>query len=217
MSIPVSDFLTRVNEIATEGPKYRLGGYGKDGTCDCIGLSIGAIRRAGGVWKGTHGSNYAARYEIDGLTRTSLETIYPGMQVFKAREKGHARWSLPGRYAGHKDQRDYYHAGVVTSVNPLCITHSTGTGLPSSIKEDTALGAWEWGGRLKKVGYDEAAMPGNAGADTGNAAEAVAPSPVVTAAVIHTQNGRPLNIRAKPTKTCGLYWKLPCGAPVDVL
>ena len=40
-----------------------------DGTCDCIGLIIGAIRRAGGSWTGTHGSNYAARSEMTGLRR----------------------------------------------------------------------------------------------------------------------------------------------------
>ena len=65
-TITLSSFLEKIREIASENPKYRSGGSGKDGTCDCIGLIIGAIRRAGGSWPGTHGSNYAARYETGG-------------------------------------------------------------------------------------------------------------------------------------------------------
>ena len=57
--IQLSDFLTQIAAIAAESPSYRLGGDGSDGTCDCVGLIIGAIRRAGGQWAGTHGSNYA--------------------------------------------------------------------------------------------------------------------------------------------------------------
>ena len=57
-------FIAQVEAIAQASPVYRLGGDGSDGTCDCIGLVIGAIRQAGGAWMGTHGSNYAARYEI---------------------------------------------------------------------------------------------------------------------------------------------------------
>ena len=40
-------WLSKVDEIAAEGPSYKLGHDGSDGTCDCIGLIIGAIRRAG--------------------------------------------------------------------------------------------------------------------------------------------------------------------------
>ncbi len=67
MAVSLSDFMEKVEEIATETPRYRKGGSGKDGTCDCIGLIIGAIRRAGGSWPGLHGSNYAARSETENL------------------------------------------------------------------------------------------------------------------------------------------------------
>lgn len=33
--------------IAEETPEYRLGGDGSDGSCDCVGLGIGALRRMG--------------------------------------------------------------------------------------------------------------------------------------------------------------------------
>lgn len=48
-------FLEKVQEITASKPTYKLGHDGSDGTCDCIGLIIGAIRRAGGSWTGTHG------------------------------------------------------------------------------------------------------------------------------------------------------------------
>ncbi|MBQ9632239.1 MAG: hypothetical protein IJV04_04895, partial [Lachnospiraceae bacterium] len=62
--ISVTDFLARVEQIAAEEPGYQLGHSGDDNQCDCIGLIIGAIRRAGGQWRGIHGSNYAARNEL---------------------------------------------------------------------------------------------------------------------------------------------------------
>lgn len=205
-------FLTRVLEIAGEAPKYRLGGYGRDGTCDCIGLTIGAIRRAGGTWSGTHGSNYAARYQMRELERNTVSNLYPGKQVYKAREAGASNNKLPSRYASHPDQRDYYHAGVVTSVDPINITHSTGTGKASSIRVDTSLGAWAWGGRLKLVNYD---APVETPVEAPMAALADAEIP--TTAVVTTANGGPLKMRNKPTKTCGSYRNIPCGAEVTVL
>ena len=83
--VAVDDFLRGVQEIKSEAPTYREGGDGSDGTCDCIGLIIGAIRRAGGRWTGTHGSNYAARFAVDGLFRqVDAADLEPGWLVFKA-------------------------------------------------------------------------------------------------------------------------------------
>ena len=44
--IPLEQFLREIRNIRALNPIYRLGGSGVDGTCDCIGLIIGAIRRA---------------------------------------------------------------------------------------------------------------------------------------------------------------------------
>lgn len=41
--VHMQSWLNKVDEIAAEGPSYKLGHDGSDGTCDCIG----AIRRAG--------------------------------------------------------------------------------------------------------------------------------------------------------------------------
>ena len=142
-----SDFLVRVAEIAAEEPSYRRGGSGKDGTCDCIGLIIGAIRRAGGSWTGTHGSNYAARYEMIYLKQIKNSSeLTVGEVVYKSRAPGDDKYDLPPKYTG-ADRLDYYHAGVVMSVSPLRIQHMT-TPKPMI---DTKLGKWQWRGWLKKI------------------------------------------------------------------
>lgn len=63
----VDEFLRKVMAIKAERPKYRLTGYGADGTCDCIGLVIGAIRRMKLKYSGIHGTNWATRREVDTL------------------------------------------------------------------------------------------------------------------------------------------------------
>ena len=59
--LSLTEFLSAIEEIASENPSYRKGGSGFDGTCDCIGLIIGALALAGFKWPGVHGSNWAAR------------------------------------------------------------------------------------------------------------------------------------------------------------
>lgn len=69
-----------------------------------------------------------------------------GNLVFKAREPGEDKYDLPSSYKNHPDQRDYYHVGVVTSIDPLVISHCTG--VPGGIKKDNKLGAWHYTGKL---------------------------------------------------------------------
>ncbi|MBQ9252074.1 MAG: hypothetical protein IJ188_05515, partial [Clostridia bacterium] len=138
-------------------PSYRTGGSGKDGTCDCIGLIIGALRRAGGKWPGLHGSNYAARKELVSLKRIdSSNDLSLGDLVFKAYVPSSKGYNLPARYKPGGsyftgDLLDYYHVGVVTSKNPLHITHMTSP----SAKVDTSLGKWSYHGFLKAFSKDE--------------------------------------------------------------
>ena len=153
LAVSLSDFMEKVEEIAAENPRYRKGGSGKDGTCDCIGLIIGAIRRAGGSWPGLHGSNYAARSETENLReiRTAGD-LQPGELVYKAYEPGERGYDLPARYrkggsAYTGDLRDYYHVGVVLSAAPLRILHMTDPGP----RTDTGLGQWSWHGECKRI------------------------------------------------------------------
>ena len=147
--IQLSDFLTHIAAIAAESPSYRLGGDGSDGTCDCIGLVIGAIRRAGGRWSGTHGSNWAARNAVVSLEENPV--LKPGLLVFKARSPQDTGYDLPERYLSGSDLNDYYHVGVVTNTAPLEITHCTSAGSVNGIAVDTKLGQWRFGGALTMV------------------------------------------------------------------
>lgn len=153
MAVDVKKFLTRVEEIAAEGPGYQHGHSGDDHLCDCIGLIIGAIRRAGGQWRGTHGTNYAARQEMKYIRKIeNTGDLKAGEVVYKAYEPGVGGYNLPARYErggdGYTgDMRDYYHIGVVISVSPLRIRHMT-TPKP---KMDTSLGKWAYHGWLKKI------------------------------------------------------------------
>ena len=60
----VKTFLNLVLQIQSEAPRYKLGGFGLNGICDCIGLIKGALIRGGAGWGKTHGSNYVLRYEM---------------------------------------------------------------------------------------------------------------------------------------------------------
>ena len=140
------DFLAQVQAIADEQPVYRLGGDGSDGSCDCIGLIIGACRRCGVEWPGIHGSNWAARNVTDSMSRIPrASALSPGDLVYKALKPSSSGYDLPARYAAHFDTKDYYHVGVVTGVSPLRITHCTS---PHGIAVDTRLGHWQYSGRL---------------------------------------------------------------------
>ena len=62
-------FLSKIQLIKGLKPKYVSGGSGTNGTCDCVGLVIGALRRAGIKYTGIHGSNWFARKELVSLDK----------------------------------------------------------------------------------------------------------------------------------------------------
>ena len=177
--VTMESFLRGVDAIAEEKPTYRLGHDGSDGTCDCIGLIIGAIRRAGGEWKGTHGSNWAARNAMDTLHAvTDPGDLQVGQAVFKAAEPGQSGYNLPDRYKGDADKHDYYHVGVVRSVSPLEIVHCTGPG----IVRDRKMGKWNYAGWLRMVSH---------GTDEGEATG-------MQTAVVIAESGSTVNLRKTP-------------------
>ena len=199
--VDVKHFLAYVEEIAAEEPGYQHGHSGDDHLCDCIGLIIGAIRRAGGQWHGTHGSNYAARYEVRQLLPiTKAADLTPGDAVFKSLNPGEQGYDLPAKYKG--DLRDYYHVGVVVSVTPLRIRHMT-TPKP---KMDTKLGNWKWYGKLKKIDYGEEHTPVEE-------KEPVSEQTNYKAKVVG--NGA-LNMRREPSKESVRVMQIPVGSVVTV-
>lgn len=189
MSVSKKDFLFRVDQIANEQPTYLKGHDGSDGQCDCIGLVIGAIRRAGGSWSGTHGSNYAARREMTTFGKIhSVSDLSVGDVVYKGFSPGAEKYDLPSTYSDDPDQTDYYHVGVVTSVNPLTITHMTSP----TIKRDTKLGAWAYNGQLKEV------------SDGGD-------KPVENIIISGGNTDLPINMRLKPASNSKLVAEIPQG------
>ena len=194
MSIDLHKFLKNIDTIAAEKPSYQLGHDGSDGKCDCIGLIIGAIRRSGGTWDGIHGSNYAARNEMVYLLPvTDVDDLNVGEVVYKASMPGQTNYNLPSHYNRDPDKRDYYHVGVVRSVDPLRIVHCTGPGIVT----DTKLGKWTHRGWLAKVSRE---------GDT--------PMSEITTAVVVADSGSNVNLRSKPDGA--LIDRVPVGATVTV-
>ena len=188
-------WLNKVDEIAAEGPSYKLGHDGSDGTCDCIGLIIGAIRRAGGKWTGTHGSNWTARNAMDELHAVADPgDLQVGQAVFKAAEPGQSGYNLPDRYKGDADTRDYYHVGVVRSVDPLEIVHCTGPG----IVHDNKLGKWNYAGWLRMVSRESEKEDAR-----------------MQTAIVTAESGSTVNLRKTPEGA--LLDRVPVGSEAHVL
>lgn len=204
----VSDFLNGVSAIKAESPTYRSGGDGSDGTCDCIGLVIGGIRRAGGKWPGKHGSNYTARFESESIIRNVMaEDLEVGWVVFKARGPMDQDYDLPDEYrlGGSSytgDIMDYYHVGIVTSVEPLNITHCTKSDTENGIVIDTKQGKWTYASKLKMVKYvkEEECNPMD-----------------VTQATVTSADGNPVKLRPTPSTDKPYLAKVPVGTIVDVI
>ena len=191
-------WLDKVDEISAEGPSYKLGHDGSDGTCDCIGLIIGALNRCGVRWPGIHGSNWAARNAMAWLLPVSdASDLTVGDIVYKARRPGETGYSLPDRYAADPDRADYYHVGVVRSVSPLRIVHCTS---PGGVTTDAKLGKWAYRGGLSLIGE---------ASDTGK---------VVTSmetATVTAESGSTVNLRREPHGA--LVDRVPVGSVVQVM
>ncbi|MBQ7455950.1 MAG: SH3 domain-containing protein [Clostridia bacterium] len=141
-------FITCVLQNAARIQGYELGHDGSDGTSDCIGLIVGAVRLAGESWPGIQGTNYTARYLVRDLAKDGALSV--GGLVFKAKAPGEPGYALPARYENSGDKLDYYHVGVVLQTEPLLIVHCTTGG----IHLDTARGAWRYGAWLNLVAQD---------------------------------------------------------------
>lgn len=149
--ITESQFASGVDRNVSRVTHYESGCDGSgNGGCDCIGLVIGAIRLVGGKWPWTHGTNYAARNRMQGFRKiSSAKELKLHELVYKGKQPGESGYALPDKYKTSGDLTDYYHVGVVTSLNPLKITHCTS--VEGGIKVDTSLGKWGYAGWLDQV------------------------------------------------------------------
>lgn len=197
-------FIEGVNSIYIEQPKYRIGGDGSDGTCDCIGMGRGALKREGVEdVKGMNGTNYAARHTIKNLQKIkSITQLRLGDALLKVRDKDDKDYPLPDQYRkGGNDysqkwgETNFTHIGTVTQINPLRITHMTSP----TAKIDTSLGKWTYFGRLPWVEYSSAPAEDEL---------------VAGWATVWAEKGGTVKMRAKPSTLCRLYWEVPVGAQV---
>lgn len=185
--INASKFVSSVAEIAKTNPTYRTGGRGADGTCDCVGLIMGAMYSQGHGKYPMHSSNYFARYETGNMQRLEDSgQLSPGMAVYKARADNgqlNDRYKVRGRYYTG-DLLDYYHVGIVTKTNPLEITHCTQSGSVNGIARDLSAEGWTHCGQIKGVDLME---------DENGGATMVGHFAMVTSA-----NRQPVKLRSSP-------------------
>lgn len=220
-------FLQMIQKIKSLNPAYKQPGDGSGGVCDCIGLIIGAVRRMGLKWTGIHGSNYAARREAVNLKYiSSVSQLELGDMVLKGvgpDGKGKKpcnngtfthKYELPSRYKKgnsyyNGDLNDYYHAGVVTSVNPLNITHMTSP----RMKVDTSLNQntnspWNYHAKVKPIVSAANKTP----------APVTTPLPSTGAkAVVVSSNGKPVKMRQYPSTSCNTWENLNVGTEVLIV
>lgn len=193
-----AEFVDRVRQIADSNPTYRTGGSGKDGTCDCIGLIMGAL----GKKYDLHSSNYFARYQMRMLDNLLDESqLHIGSIVYKSRRDTsnlNARYQAGGRYY-NGDILDYYHVGVVTEIAPLEITHCTSSGNINGIAYDTSIKPWSHFGDLLDVTFDDTE------------------DDIGMLYTVTTPNGKPVNLRMRPDKNSPKVGEIPVGEDVNVV
>lgn len=207
----VTRFMAKIDQIYNSNPKRREPGDGSDGYCDCIGLIIGAIRRMGYKWNGIHGSNYAARFETMNLKKiTSQAELKVGDIVYKSVPNGNRNWALPSRYfQGGKyytgDMNDYYHVGVVASVNPFTIKH-----MSSKMTTDTKVNVynpWTYYGQSRILVKNASDEPD----------PAPTPEPAFTKAIVVAKQGKTVNMRSGPSKKDRIMVQIKLGETVTIV
>ena len=193
----VSQFLTNVRRIADSQPCYRTGGTGQDGTCDCIGLIMGALGKSYPL----HSTNYFARYQTRNLRAIAgADELRAGDILYKARpDQGglNERYLAGGRY-DTGDRMDYYHAGVVEKTDPLDIVHCTQTSGVNGIARDHELGGWNYAGLPAGVEGDEPQQQGDE-------------------AVVRAGSGSSVNLRTGPSLAAPCLARVPLDTVVSVL
>ena len=193
-----------VLSIYEEQPKYRTGGDGSDGTCDCIGMGRGALKREGVTdVKGMNGTNYAARHTVKNLQALKKESqLMIGDVVFKTRDKDDKNMRLPDQYRKNGSDYDktwgetnFTHYGTVIQVNPIRICHMTSP----TAKIDESIKGWGYFGQLPWVSAD---------------ADIPVERPPAEWATVWADSGKTVKMRQKPSTLCRIYWEVPIGAEV---
>ena len=200
------DFVKRVQAIAATNPTYRTGGDGSDGTCDCIGLVMGALGHAFPM----HSTNYFARYElaVEPQRITDGTEVQLGDLVFKACSESNPRYDLHqrykpgGRYYINGELLDYYHVGVVTGTEPFVIAHCTQSGKVNGMAHDYSMEEWTHVGIVEELEY------------AGDEAEEETVE--VKVMMVYAENKKPVNVRKRPNADSPKIAEIPVGTLVVV-
>ncbi len=212
--ISLERFLNGCKRNASRIKGYKQPYSGQNGLSDCIGYIIGSLELEGQKWGGTHGSNYAKRYRTRNFhVVTNPSQLKLGEIVYKGKKPGDPKYALPAQYTklSNPDLIDYYHVGVVTSVNPLEISHCSTGGM----NYDKKLGNWKYAGECSLVDYG-----------SGSASIVVTPVEKVTTVVAVNKPGKAIvdvpddttvNVRSRPSTSGALIVKLNEGTQVDVI
>lgn len=217
MATTVSKYVGKCQEIVDAKPAYKNGASSLT-ECDCIGMDKYAFRECG-VSFSTSGTNYTIRNQVEDIHDVkSASDLSVGDVVFKYRKPGESGYDLPAKYkpGGNQyngDTNDYYHIGTVKSVSPLQIIHMT----TPTAKTDTKIGKWAVAAKWKPqfIKYGES---------TPSPAPSYEPTPEPTpeppqekdTAIVWSENGKPVNMRKRPSKAAALVERIKCGETVTV-
>lgn len=216
MSTTADKFVERCEDIIKAKPNYSLGSSDLH-NCDCIGMVKYGLRKNGVTFK-TTGTNYTMRNQVKNVRKISgASSLQFGDVVFKARSPGDAGYDLPAKYqkggsAYNGDLTDYCHIGVVKSVSPLKIIHMTSP----TAKTDTSIGNWKYAAELKDA-YISGGSPAPEPEPTPTPEPEPEPTPETHEAVVVSEDGNPVKMRANPSTKCSLYDKLKVGTVVTVV
>ena len=213
MATTIRRFVDKCYEVYEAQPAYKNGASSLT-ECDCIGMDKYSFRE-NGVKFSTTGTNWSFRNQVENIRPIQSEAdLNVGDVVFKAYSQGESGWDLPAKYqpggSGYNgDMNDYYHIGTVKSVNPLQIIHMTSP----TAKMDTTLKnkGWDFAANWKKDYISDSPEP-----EPPTPPDPPEPPTPVEFATVHSDNGKPVKMRAKPSTGCKLYDELPVGTIVTV-
>ncbi|MEG1571755.1 MAG: SH3 domain-containing protein [Clostridia bacterium] len=219
--IPVNKLIPVFKNVI--GWPYASPGSNNANGCDCSGAFVyayGQFRQ-----KIYHGSNRMIRVFCRDVRRvTSASQLQVGMAIFKARTdtSGMNASYLPGgQYYNPSLPYDYYHVGLVTSVNPLQIVNAT----TPVARVDTVLSKWHSAGLLNAVDYS-GSLPPKPPVNPACPAcptcplcptDPTSPPVNVTSATVFAATGSTVNLRSEPSPKAVVLVRVPVGQQVSVL
>lgn len=215
MSTTKAKFVERCEDIVKAKPNYDLGSSDLH-NCDCIGMVKYSLKK-NNVSFSTTGTNWTIRNQVHNVRKiTGVSDLQFGDVVFKAKEPGESGYNLPDKYrkggsAYNGDLRDYCHIGVVKSVSPLKIIHMTSP----TAKTDTAIGKWKFAAELNKAYISDSVDP--TPAPTPEPEPTPTPSSDSSEAIVVSENGGYVKLRANPSTKCNLWDKIHPGTKATIV